>query len=305
MKKDVKKDVKKEEFYLYVLHQIQSGKKPIDISKSLNISRQKLNYYIKQLKQKGFLEKKGYGTWALKKDVKKFSLGTTRPITNLHALQIRFPILKGKIADSDWKIKEKLKNWLPKYKNLDILEGLTIKNNNNKSITIWAKSRNLSSLNEVNVLSYKIMSFAHQYFMNKYNVILDVFNCETKNLDLGTEDKHSKSMLRKGEKFTLNLNKKSEKIFPKDNIDAKAWIDGTPFDFTAETNDLEWKRAYLSMPLMMQDIFKSVYYIAKNYESHVKIVEKASKVMGKLDRKLGGMKQKDLDRFQKTLGEFK
>jgi len=300
------KEVKREEFYLTILNQIKSGSKPIDIAENLNISRQRLNYYIRTLKNKGFIEKKGYGVWDVKKDVKTFSLGTTKPITNLHALQIRFPILEGKILDKDWEIKEKLKNWLPKYKDLTILGGLTIKNNNNKSLTVWAKTRNIESLNEIDNLAFKIRSYIFEYFKNKHACILDVFNCEIKNLDIATEDKHAEGMRRKGEKFTLNLNKKAEKIFEKDNLDAEAHIDGTPFKFSAETNDKEWKRAYLSMPFMMKDIANATYYIAKNYESHVKLVEKASKVMERLDKKLGAKPRKIKNKLgsQLTLGDF-
>ncbi len=312
------KKVKKKDFYLTIFNLMKQGKNPSLICRMLSLSKQRMNYYISALKKLGFIRKVGYGTWEVKdkitekeldyaiylKGKNKSSLGTTiKPITNLHAFQIKFPILEGKIRDSDWEVKEKLNNWIPKYHTMETLGGIVIKNNNNKSLTVWLKMRNIANLNEVYDLAFKIRAYMYEYF-KKQGVILDVFNCETKNLDLATEDENSKGMLGKGEKFRLKLNKKSEKIFPKDNIDANAWLDGSPFEFTAETNDLEWKREYLSMPFRLRDTFIAMNYIAKNYASHVRLVEKASKVMDKLDRKLSRKNIKKTEDNQTTLDTF-
>ncbi len=87
--------------------------------------------------------------------------------------------------------------------------------------------------------------------------------------------------------------KKAEKIFPKDNIDSKAWLDGSPFKFSAESNDKEWKRWYLGMPFMIRDMFilqesmtEKIAYIAENYKSHVGVVEEAHKIFKKINKQL-------------------
>lgn len=223
-----------------------------------------------------------------------------KPTTNLHALQIKIPIIIGKIKDSDWDIKNKLNNWIPKYKELNMLGGITIRNNNNKSITVFAKTRDLDKLGEVDNLAFKMKAFVHEYF-KKQGVTLDVFNAETKNLNLATEDKQAENMLKKGEKFELNLKKQAEKIFPKDSISAKAWLDGSPFKFSVETNDKEWKREYLSMPFRIKDllevqrmVIQDIAYIAENYKSHVSLVKEGSKIFKKLNQKLS---QKSLLRW--------
>ncbi len=281
------------DFYLSILDHINNTNSIKEITKNYNISKQSLQYHITLLKNKGLIKKVGYGTWELCKDikevkeqVKELSLGTKddKPETNLHALQINIPILKGKIHDKDWEVKEKLRNWIPKYKKDDKLQGLTIKNNNNKSITVFAKERSLGDLQDVYNLAFKIKAYMNDYF-KKEGVILDLFNCETKNLNLATQDKNLKGMLRKGEKFQLDLNKISEKIFPKDHIPAKAWLDNSPKPGTAETNDLDWKREYLSMPFRIRDsmmvldsVAQNLAYVAENYKSHVKMVEQGTKV---------------------------
>ena len=292
--KEVKERSKKDDFYLIVFNLIKKGKNPMDISKILNISKQRLQYYINHLKNNGNIKKIGYGTWEVKKEVKESSIGlrADKPTTNLHALNIKIPILKGKIKDSDWELKEKLNNWLPKYKKLDILGGLTIKNNNNRSISIFVKSRNIKDINEVDNLSFKIRAYINEY-MRLRGVVLDIFNAETKNINLATQDKESESMIRKGEKFELDLMKKAEKIFPIDNIDGKAWIDGSPFKFSAETNDKDWKREYLRMPFSIREMLgiqrymaESIAYVAENYKSHVGVVEEVHKIFKKLNKQL-------------------
>lgn len=292
MAKEVKKRSKKIDFYLTVFNLIKSGERLPGICKILNISKQNLKYYTDKLKAGGHIVRIGYGVWEVKKEVKTFSLGSRvdKPITNLHALQINIPILRGKIKDTDWQTKEKLNNWIPKYKGVDNLGGLTIKNNNNKSITIFAKSRNISNLNEVDNLAFKIKAYIVEY-MRLRGVALDVFNAQTKNLNLATEDKDSESMLRKGERFELDLNKTAENIFPKDNMEAKAWLDGSPFKFSVESNDKEWKRYYLGMPFSIKEMLgiqrlmaDSIRYVAENYESHTGLVEEGHKVFKKLNK---------------------
>lgn len=256
------------------------GQEENSICAVLGLKKNTLSYHLSTLKRGGFIRHVGYGTWEIlkefkevkkrsSKEVQNFSLGS-RPITNLHALQINIPILEGTIKDSDWKIKETLKHWLPKYTELKELGGLTLKNNNNKSVTIFAKSRNLTDLQEVDNLVFKIRAYIFEFFKTKHDVILDVMNAEVKNLNLATEDKPSESMIRKGEKFELDLNKKAEKILPPDKIDAKAWIDGSPFKFSAETNDKQWKRSYLRMPFNVESLTNSLP-VLDEYNTNLKL----------------------------------
>lgn len=247
---------------------------------------------IKKLEKKKMIKKIDMGVWEEIQPQKSLGLRADKPSTNLHALNIKIPILKGEIKETDWELKNKLNNWLPKYKKLDILGGLTIRNNNNRSISIFAKSRDLKALDEVDNLSFKIRAYMSEY-MRQRGVVLDIFNAETKNLNLATHDKEAESMLRKGEKFELDLKKKAEKIFKKDKIDGKAWIDGSPFRFSAETNDKEWKRWYLGMPFMIRDMFmlqesmtEKLVFMAENQKSHALAIKELSKLAKNLNKKL-------------------
>lgn len=306
----------KKNFYYIIYNKIHSGGNIKDIIKEEAIKKQNLNFYIKKLKEVKVIDRVsktnvhlGFKTLVditedslknllsskNKSSKSKSSLGTrNKPTTNLHALQIKFPILSGKVIDKDWEVKEKLKNWIPKYTKLKELGGLRIKNNNNKSITVWASSRNIKNVDEVHTLSHQIAYYITNYFKNKHNVELDVINIETKNQDVATEDKAAEGMRGKGEKFQLNLNKKCEKIFPKDNRDAAAWIDGTPFNFSAETNDLDWKREYLNMPFSIKHLIYSLPALEEynmNLKLHIKVQEEQLRTQKEIQSLLKQLKK--------------
>lgn len=59
----VKKEVQVKGFYLVLFERLKQGKTPKEISEELKISKQNLNYYLRQLKNKGLIENKGYGVW--------------------------------------------------------------------------------------------------------------------------------------------------------------------------------------------------------------------------------------------------
>ena len=59
----VKKEVQSKGFYLVLFERLKQGKTPKEISEELGITKQNLNYYLRQLKNKGLIENKGYGVW--------------------------------------------------------------------------------------------------------------------------------------------------------------------------------------------------------------------------------------------------
>jgi len=61
----VKEVTCKKNFYLTILDRLKFKTKLEDIRKELNISKQQLNYYLRELKKKGFIQNKGYGWWEL------------------------------------------------------------------------------------------------------------------------------------------------------------------------------------------------------------------------------------------------
>jgi hypothetical protein len=287
IKEEVKKTGKSKNyggFYLAVFNFIKEGKSPSFISKTLGISKQKVYYYTKILKEGGFIDKHKNGNWFVK--VKNFSIGVKEK-TDLHALNIRFPVLSGKLKDKDWEVRNKLNNWIPKYKEFEEFGGLLVRNNNNKSISVFLKPRKIDLLEDqeiVRKLANQVKIVICEYFRTEHDVILDSFNAEIKNLHLETYDKNLN--LNKGEMITIDLGRKAEKIFPKDKMDAKAWGDNSPDPNMHGTNDLLHKKNMLLMPdkvsdieNMMKTLVPIVSYIAQNYASHIGVVEKLDKLL--------------------------
>lgn len=168
--------------------------------------------------------------------------------------------------------------------------GLTLKNNNNKSLTVFIQSRNITELQEVDDLAFRARVFIYEYFRRK-GVKLDIYECQTKNVNIATEDRECRDKLKKGEKFELDLDKPAEKIFPADDFPAKAWLDGSPFDFTAETNDKDWKREYLSMPFRVRDFFRllnlsqeNIAVFAEHLKSHSEMVIQTKTMLQKINQ---------------------
>ncbi len=109
-KKEVKKEVKKI-FLLDIINDIKDGKNPSQISKERSISKQKLNYYIRKLKEKQLIRRLGYGTWGLTEKGKKSS-------------KVALDIKEVRGHAFMWKIKlPKVKNW---EKRIQILEKINI-----------------------------------------------------------------------------------------------------------------------------------------------------------------------------------
>ncbi len=76
MKKEVKintmANTMKESFYLTCFNDIRNGLRPSQIAIKYKMSRQRVNPYIRVLKQKGLIKNIGYGVWkVIGKDVKK------------------------------------------------------------------------------------------------------------------------------------------------------------------------------------------------------------------------------------------
>jgi hypothetical protein len=57
------KEVKVNDFYLTIFELLKQGLNPSKISKQLNISKQRINFYIRRFKRDKLIKKVGYGTW--------------------------------------------------------------------------------------------------------------------------------------------------------------------------------------------------------------------------------------------------
>ena len=83
-----KKTTCKKNFYLPIIQCLKQKKSLQTIQKELNISKQQLNYYLRQLKKKGFVSNKDYGWWELtskSKNSTKYHIFLKKDLVRGHA----------------------------------------------------------------------------------------------------------------------------------------------------------------------------------------------------------------------------
>lgn len=78
VKKDTPQDTPYKDFYFTTYELIKSGLNPKAISERLNLSKQRVNYYISSLKRNNLIKKMGYGTWEITNEFKQTSKKTSK-----------------------------------------------------------------------------------------------------------------------------------------------------------------------------------------------------------------------------------
>lgn len=215
-------------FYFTVLSLLKNGKTTSHISKELNVSKQKIYYYTRILRELGFLEKKGYGVWEVKRS-KKEDLE--------HALNWKAKKIRGHAFI--WKVKSKSFNWeeLLKKKKIkyNLVRGYTprIIINNMK---VW--------LAKDSIIIYDSRSFygRNAFESRKYAVFGVKSILDTLQSKLGVSlGKYLFKPVREHfgmikNELARQCNEKGEKIIVRDDLDGEwFWID----DSTGMNGEME------------------------------------------------------------------
>ncbi|MBI3034426.1 hypothetical protein HYY72_04670 [Candidatus Woesearchaeota archaeon] len=256
----VKNLVKKRNLYFTIFDTIRAGKGPINICNRLEITKQTLNPYMKNIKRLGIVKKIGRSVWCLEESFsnksneeiyqylqekiqenslskKILSVGARRGLNkaNLHALHIKAPILEGA---SNFKAgyESKLKGWNRGFLKFPEL-GITLANNNGKSISIYLWSREIYDPLEVPALCNRWVH-AVCSLLKKEGIIIDYFGWQVKTLHIMIRQEELDKILSKGLKIEVALERTTQKISENDvPKEAKVWVDSSPYK-GVETNDL-------------------------------------------------------------------
>ena len=97
-----KKMTYKNNFYFSILNELKTKTNLKNIQKKLNISKQSLNYYLRELKKNGFIKNKGYGWWELTNKSKnsiKYSIFLKKDTIRGHAYIWEVKLIK---KPKDW-----------------------------------------------------------------------------------------------------------------------------------------------------------------------------------------------------------
>jgi hypothetical protein len=145
--------VKKNYFYSYIISGIRNGLNLSEIAKKLNLSRQRLNYYVSPLKKANVISKVSMGVWAIKNEDNLQHVGVKKstPVGNgPHPLFVKKPI-RGHGFVFTVKL-SKIKNWENResylksrkisYKSIPQGQSIDIIHNGTK-FTVWLCRRSL------------------------------------------------------------------------------------------------------------------------------------------------------------------
>lgn len=303
MQKEVKvskKEVKvyKKNLYLTILRLLNDRNKPTNPSKiaiKLDFSKQRMNHYVKTLKDNKEIINIGYGTWEVTKKGKEklLNLARSKSLTlgmredyksNLHALNINIPIISGKldlVKDLDGYYSKAMKGWTPQYKRVLAPLGYTIRNNNNKSVDLFLFSREMPRNFDICQVISGLLIHSHALLKEK-GVTIDIFKAKTQNLHISVKNKDLDKVFNKKEKFEVLLNRNCRKILPNDpERKAKAWVDGSPY-LGQETNDLEYKENLIMMPERvagLTDWTANIEDYNRNIKKHLSVLDEMSETL--------------------------
>ena len=319
VKNQLEKDVKKK-FLLNLINALKSGKTPIKISKDLNVSRQKLNYYIRQLKDSGELKKIGYGVWEIK-DVKKSTKDPIKKEVRGHAWI--------------WKIKlPKIKNWDNRIYILDKLKIHYKLVGIKKTPRIIIKDRKVW-LGNKNIVIYDINSFIGVTSLESRKLavwglksILEALESKLK-VSLKINGVYEFKVAREHyalmkNNLAIQCNKDKEKVYVYDKEGLWFCIDNSYNLDEAETlgknsminnlgvqgyfnshKETKFKVTPEFVLHMMNGIQQNQLVFDKNMKSHLKILDKLGKAIDRLNKTFQRKNIKENDLDQKTLGDYK
>lgn len=327
VKKQLEKEVKKI-VLLDIINLINEGKNLSQISKKLNISKQKLHYYTRRLKEKGLIRKIGYGVWETSKNSSKATL--------LKEVRAHAYI---------WRIKlPKIENWdkrinLLKKRNIDyILVGL------GNTPRIILKDRKIW-LGNKNIIIFDPFSFFGKTAIESrklaVNQLLSILRAIEEKLNINLlfqglyhfkPSRHHYSLIKNN--LAIQCDKEGKKIICYE--DGKSWfvIDNSYNLHEAETINKDTSlidnlgiQNYLNshkrtnykvtpeivlemiteQSKVMNGIQSNQAIFAENMRSHIKAVQDLSKGVNELRRAIKGFhkKQRAKPSFQTRLSYFK
>jgi len=157
-------------------------------------------------------------------------------------------------------------NWRPQFKRFLAPLGFTMRNNHNKSVTVWLYSREISRNFNVEALAIKTVMFAYTTLKEK-NVIIDMMEPKVKNLHISVKNDDLDKVFNKGETFEVLLNRPCSKIFKDDpEKEARAWTDESPYR-GVETNDIKYKENLIMMPERIERMVNTVQAVNTNQQA--------------------------------------
>lgn len=283
--------------FTLVLDLIEKGYNPAKISKELNLTKQALNYYLRTLKAKGYIQKIGYGVWERSKNDTLYGNSTHRGIRS-HGYRFKLKIKQLKNWDkreqylqSKSILYEKLKGLGNKIKiNID---GYSVWLNKDSILVIFPKHKSYFNESAKEGDGYAVLDFIR--IIKRLEGILNV------NLTINGKYQFKPFMqhhsLIKNELAKI-YHKNKEKLFVYDEKGLWLLVDNSfnlhelelvsPEKATKDTDDVikPFFNGLREMPTTPQDIWKAIGSVtenqvmfAKNIEEHMNVLKDMRKTL--------------------------
>lgn len=252
VKKSSQRELNKVLTFAALLTLVLKGKSQADIARELKWSKQRINYWIKQLEKESYIQQENrsstiiYGLTSKGKKFLTWSKDAPKWEVFLHNLGLKFPILEttAKFDNLDWK-DVRLKNWTKKVLKYQNIDGIISIERTPENLIIWCQER-------VGVNSYQIffesirdtLQFADS-LQNKYQV------------RLGTPTLFRKPHFGINEPLMAIINDSVQVSGPKE------WTDSSPFPGSIEFFEPYRIMQYLKMPEKIENSEKILLEITE------------------------------------------
>jgi len=220
----------KKNFVLHLLiSEIKAGNNPAEICKKHNIKKQNLQYYLRQLRDEGIVERVGYGVWKVVKEVKK--------TTKAHRTQKQ---IRGHAFN--WKVRFKHEiNWVERLEKFKIKYQLIGINSSTPRIIFQDKK---IWFTKTGLVIYEPKSFFSQSSHTSKGMAVFELDSTVKALgrklgisldfyEFSTSREHYGQIKNE---LARQYNEKGEKLFIRDDGGIWMWIDDSHSLSELETN---------------------------------------------------------------------
>ena len=267
------KGLSRKDIYMRILRLIADGRSAPEIYRTIGISPQNFNYYMRNLEKNGYIViyRTYPRTFALTKAGKvalrngldlKISprvIGnrtSSTPQISVHDVKVKIPILrKGSPIPADKEVA--VKGWVKKYYRMDIPFPVTIEETTKNIILHFHEMKYPRRQDIIGNIVTDVLRYTYliaSYFNTKFGWVLDVPNARVITQHIAIEVPEVKEHLRPGTR--VRFKKKARAIDGKEmDQDSMAWVDNTPSERNVETRDLDFTEAFLRMPFTVQRMY--------------------------------------------------
>jgi len=251
VKKHSQRELNKVFTFIILLDLVLKGKAQVDIARELKWSKQRTNYWIRQLEEEAFIQletrtsTKIYCITPKGKKLLTWSKEAPKWEVFLHHVGLKFPILEStsKFDSLEWK-DVPLKNWIKKVLKYQHIDGKFSIERNPDNLIIWCQEH-------VGVDHYKL------FFESIKDTLLFADNLQTKyQVRLGSPVLYRKPHFGINEPIIARINEHVQVTGPEE------WIESSPFPGSIEFFDPIRIMQYLRMPNKIEGCEKILHEIA-------------------------------------------